>query len=189
VTDVWTSGRSMVDLLVEDHHRLGQLCRRLPGSGDRRVEDVLVATVSRHLSAEEQYLHPTVRKVLPDGGPIADREVAADAELLHALRRLHDTPRDDEGYPAVVDEVTEKVLGHAERTGHEVFPRLLAGCSDVELIRLGNRVQIAQEAAPTRPHPGTPQTPPFNKIVDPAVGVVDKVRDALSGRTTHPEDL
>jgi hypothetical protein len=179
----------MLDLLAEDHHRLDQLCRRLPGSDDRRVEDVLVATVARHLSAEEQYLHPTVRKVLPDGGPLADREVAADTALRQALRRLHDTPRGDASYAAVVDEVTARVLGHTERTGHEVFPRLRARCSTVDLIRLGNRVQLAQEAAPTRPHPGTPQTPPLNKIVDPAIGVVDKVRDALVRRTTHPEDL
>jgi hemerythrin superfamily protein len=189
VTDVWTGGRSMLDLLTEDHHRLGQLCRRLPVSADRRLEDVLVATVSRHLAAEEQYLHPTVRKVLPEGEPLAEREVAADAALLEALRRLHDMPREDSDYAAVVGEVTARVLGHTERTGHDMFPRLRERCSEVELVRLGNRVQIAQEAAPTRPHPGTPRTPPLNKIVDPAVGVVDKVRDVLSRRTTYPEDL
>ncbi len=54
--------------------------------------------------------------------------------------------------------------------------------TDEELIRLGNRSEIAEEAAPTRPHPGTPATPPWNQIVEPAVGVVDKVRDAVTGR-------
>ena len=57
--------------------------------------------------------------------------------------------------------------------------------TDAELIRLGNRWVIAEEAAPTRPHPGTPATPPWNRIVEPAVGVVDKLRDAVTGRRTQ----
>jgi hypothetical protein len=197
--DVRPGGRNMLDLLVEDHHRLGQLVSRLAAAQDDRadpwgadprdVEDVLVAALSRHLSAEEQYLHPTVRKVVPGGAPLADREVAADAGLLRAAQRLRHTRADDTAYPGVVEEVATYVREHVERTSHQVFPKLRAECSDTELIRLGNRVQIAQEAAPTRPHPGTPSTPPLNKIVDPAVGVVDKVRDALTRRTTWPEDL
>jgi hypothetical protein len=46
-------------------------------------------------------------------------------------------------------------------------------------------VLIAEEAAPTRPHPGTPATPPWNKVVDPMVGVVDRLRDAVDRRTTE----
>jgi hypothetical protein len=50
-------------------------------------------------------------------------------------------------------------------------------------------VEAAEEAAPTRPHPGTPATPPWNKIVDPAVAVADKVRDVVGRRTTYRRDL
>lgn len=195
----------MIDVLRDDHLRLGQLCDRLlaeadsevlamadgevPAKADGKVEEVLVAMLSRHLSSEEQYLYPTVRKVLPDGGDLADREVAADADLLHALRDLHATPRRDSAYPSKIDVLTARVREHTARTDGDLFPRLLNECSDNDLIRLGNRVQIAQEAAPTRPHMSTPFTPPLNKVVEPAVGVVDKVRDALTRRTTWPEDL
>jgi hypothetical protein len=58
-----------------------------------------------------------------------------------------------------------------------------------DLIRVGNRVELAEEAAPTRPHPATPSSPPWNKIVDPAVAVVDKLRDVVTRRTTYPTDL
>lgn len=195
------TGEDMLDLLDEEHHRLVQLCDRLtapaaPGTPWQRdtaapqdIEDVLVAELSRHLSAEEQYLYPTVRAVLPDGAPIAEHETAADAELLVALRRLHTTAAQDAAHRAALATVAEHVRGHAHRTGEEVFPRLRERCTDTELIRLGNRVRIARGSAPTRPHPGTPATPPLNKLVDPAVGVVDKIRDALSRRTTWPEDL
>jgi hemerythrin HHE cation binding domain-containing protein len=160
-----------------------------PGAAVRPVTDVLVATLSRHLSAEEQYLYPTVRAVLPDGTHLADQELVEDEAMVRTLRQLHTTPADDPAFAALVDTLTTQVRRHAERAAQEIFPRLRGSCSDNELIRLGNRVEIAQEAAPTRPHPTTPVTPPANKVIDPAVAVLDKVRDALSGRPTRSEDL
>lgn len=177
------AGRSMLDLLTEDHDRLDRLCARAATSTE--ASEVLVATLARHLSAEEQYLYPAIHSVLPDGATIASRELAADAELLIALRRLHSAPGDH----AVLRDVTESVKQHTHRTAGEVFPALRARCTDADLVRLGNRVEIATSAAPTRPHPGTPSTPPLNKIVDPALGVVDKVMDVLTRRTTWEDDL
>lgn len=179
----------MIDLLHDDHLRLEQLCDRLQADGEGKVEEVLVAMLSRHLSSEEQYLYPTVRKVLSDGGDLADLEVAADADMLRALQDLHATPRTDSGYASKIDAVRARVREHTARTDGDLFPRLAAECTDNDLIRLGNRVQIAQEAAPTRPHVSTPFTPPLNKVVDPAVGVLDKVRDAITRRKTWPQDL
>jgi hypothetical protein len=192
--DVLPGGRNMVDILVDDHHQISVLCDRLreslPDSGaTRSLADVLVAMLSRHLSAEEQYLYPTARAVLRDGAHLADQELAEDREILRTLKQLHSTAPDEPAYVGIVDTVTRQLRHHAQRASHEVFPRLREMCSDNELIRLGNRVEIAHEAAPTRPHPATPATPPANKVLDPAVGVVDKVRDVLAGRTTWPEDL
>ncbi|WP_432973461.1 hemerythrin domain-containing protein [Dactylosporangium sp. CA-233914] len=176
------AGPSMIELLEEEHRRLGRLCLR--AATEPAASDVLVATLARHISTEEQYLYPTVASVLPEGPQLAERELAADTELLVALRRLHDAT--DE---AALATVTEHVRAHARRTGTELFPALRERCTGPELVRLGNRVEIARSAAPTRPHPATPSTPPLNKVVDPALGVVDKVRDALSRRTTWEEDL
>jgi hypothetical protein len=130
-----------------------------------------------------------VRKVLPDGADLADREVAADTAILEALHRLYRTPVTDAAFPAAVDAIRRQWRRHARCADREVFPRLRDRCTGNELVRLGNRVAIAQEAAPTRPHPATPTTPPANKVVDPALGVVDKLRDTLTRRVTRPEDL
>ena len=40
-----------------------------------------------------------------------------------------------------------------------LITELRRSATDAELIRLGNRWEIAEEAAPTRPHPGTPGDP------------------------------
>lgn len=187
-------GLSMVDLLTEEHEQIGALCRELADPAldadqRHRVAEVLVATVTRHLSGEEQYLYPSVRSALADGTRVADREIAADADLLRALQELSGTASDDPAYGTAVAEITGQVARHTRAATTEIFPALRTVASEAELIRLGNRVQIAEEAAPTRPHPDTPATPPWNRIVEPAVGVVDKVRDAVTGRQTYVDDL
>ncbi|MEN3309269.1 MAG: hypothetical protein V7603_5471 [Micromonosporaceae bacterium] len=138
------------------------------------LRDALVATLCRHLSAEEQYLYPAVRGALPGGDALADRELAADRQLRVAARS---------------PELGELIAGHVRRCERELFPRLRRSLDEVALIRLGNRVEIALEAAPSRPHPGLPDRPPLNKWVDPLVGAVDKARDALARRVTYPEDV
>ncbi|MFG1677610.1 hemerythrin domain-containing protein [Micromonospora sp. NPDC049282] len=180
-------GRSLADLVDAEHRTLLDLADRVtePGldpAGRRRVLDVLNAAVSRHLSAEEQYLFPAARAAVPESEDLVAREIEADAALLTALKQL--SGPDD----AVVADVAERVRRHVSRVAALVTP-LREVASDAELIRLGNRWEIAEEAAPTRPHPGTPATPPWNKIVEPAVGVLDKVRDAVTGRRTRLADL
>ncbi|HEY2670701.1 MAG TPA: hemerythrin domain-containing protein [Rugosimonospora sp.] len=185
-SDARPGGRGMLDTLTDEHRAIEDLYARLATTLDERemasLTSVLTATLTRHLSAEEQYLFPTVAASLPDGARRAEAEVGADVAMLHALRELESGPATDRGG---IERVDEALRGHIRRCEDELFPALRAVCSDVELIRLGNRVEIAEDAAPTRPHPATPATPPWNKVVEPALGVVDKVRDALTRRSTR----
>jgi hypothetical protein len=192
--DYRPGGRSVTALLAEEHDQLERLCRQVadPTLDDavrRQLTEVLTATATRHLSGEEQYLYPTVRAVLPDGAALADREVDADAALLRSLRELGACPPGEPGFADRVQRVAGQVRRHVRVSAEELLPRLRHTADAAELIRLGNRVEIAEEAAPTRPRPGTPATPPWNRVVDPALGVVDKVRDAVSGRPTRAEDV
>ena len=148
-----------------------------------------MAELSRHLSAEEQYLYPAVRKVVPDGELIADRELAEDHDLLVTLKSLDGVRPDDPRFEALAGEVSAAVRRHVEADASELLPLLTQMAPVEDLIRVGNRVELAAEAAPTRPHPGTPSAPPWNKVVDPVVAVVDKARDAMSRRATYAKDL
>jgi hypothetical protein len=53
-----------------------------------------------------------------------------------------------------------------------------------KLAALAKKVHTAKKLAPTRPHPSAPNAAPFHKLVGPGVGLVDRVRDKLSGRAT-----
>jgi len=183
----------VLDLLTEGHDQLHLLCAELStphgpmDSRRRRARiDLLVATAVRHLSAEEQYLYPTVAAVLPDGRRLVEQEIAADLAIRRALARLHRAGQ-AAGEGLAIRALTVRLGRHAHQAAHLIFPRLHLACTDEELVRLGNRVSIALESAPTRPHLAAPTRPPWNKIIDPALGVVDKVRDVLTGRRTYPE--
>ncbi|MEU5567297.1 hemerythrin domain-containing protein [Micromonospora musae] len=174
-------GRSVADIVGQEHRQLLELVARLTGPDPTADEQlaVLTAALSRHLSAEEQYLLPAVRSAVPGSADRVDGILDADAALLGALRTLAEDGLGD---------VAERVRRHVEEVG-ALVAELRAVATEEELIRLGNRLEIAEEAAPTRPHPDTPATPPWNRVVEPALGVVDKVRDVVSGRPTYLADL
>ncbi|XVV08980.1 hemerythrin domain-containing protein [Actinoplanes sp. CA-131856] len=180
-----TTGRNVVDVITQEHRELLELCSLLQEQpNDRKITDVVIATLSRHLSCEEQYLYPAIRKVVPGGEELTDRELAEDHALLVTLQQLQRTPNE-----ATVADVAAAVRRHVDADAEELLPVLTQMVPIEDLIRVGNRFETAQEAAPTRPHPATPSTPPWNKVVDPAVAVVDKLRDAVTRRTTYAKDL
>ncbi|MEU4623809.1 hemerythrin domain-containing protein [Actinoplanes sp. NPDC023801] len=176
-------GRSIVDVVAAQHRELIGLTERLNASpDDPDIKSVLVATLSRHLAAEEQYLYPAVRAAVPGGEQIADRELAEDQTIMEQLRDLERTGDGHEG-------LAEAVRRHVAADAGELLPLLEQMVPAEDLVRLGNRFETAEEAAPTRPHPSTPSTPPWNKVVDPLVGVADKVRDVITSRATYVSDL
>ncbi|MFI5495633.1 hemerythrin domain-containing protein [Actinoplanes sp. NPDC051859] len=187
-----STGPNVADVVSREHRELLELCAELTADGTdagrRRVlAEVVSATLSRHLSAEEQYVYPAIRSVVPDGDELIDREIPEDRALLESLRLLESAG--GEVWRARAEDVERRLRRHADAAAGELLPLLARMASAEELIRLGNRVELAEEAAPTRPHPGTPSAPPWNKVVDPAVAIVDKIRDVAAGRTTYPQDL
>lgn len=181
-------GESMPAVLGTEHRFLDAMCADVRDVPSRDQANVLVAVLCRHLSAERQYLYPTAAKALPDGAGIAvaeerlhaDRVLLADAEVL--LR----SELDSSAWRAALAAVRGGVQEHQRDCEERLFAPLSATISEADLIRLGNRVDMALEAAPSRPHPGAPQHAPWNKLTDALLGTADKVRDLATGRSTYP---
>ncbi|WP_117214671.1 hemerythrin domain-containing protein [Allorhizocola rhizosphaerae] len=184
-------GRSIISVLTDEHLQLEALSSELLKAEQSRRElaDVVTAAVSRHLSAEEQYLYPAVRALVPDGDNLVDDEIDHDTTLLRQLAVLEEAAPDSPSYHDLAEAVDAEILRHGSTCASRIFPQLSRVASEADLIRLGNRLEIAEEAAPTRPHPDMPNRPPWNKIAAPAVGAVDKIRDSVEGRKTYREDL
>jgi hypothetical protein len=84
----------------------------------------------------------------------------------------------------LVQELEGALRHHANDEETEQFPQLRAHIPAGELTELGDKVEHAKKRAPTRPHPHAPHSELFHKTVGAGVGMVDRLRDKLTGRHT-----
>jgi iron-sulfur cluster repair protein YtfE (RIC family) len=179
--------RDVVAVLVHDHREVEDIfgkIEKLPAGDPRRkeyAEDVIIELV-RHSVAEEQYLYPATRRLLEGGDGLADREIEEHAEAERTMKEIERRSVDDPEFDRLLAQLASEVRSHVEEEENELFPQLQHAASPEELQELGARVERAKKVAPTRPHPSAPDTPPANKVLGPGAGLVDRARDALTGR-------
>ena len=142
----------------------------------------VITELVRHSVAEEMYLYPAARKAIPGGDQLADREIEEHAAAEQVMKDLEKVAPEDPRFDQLLAQLITDIRGHVADEETDLFPRLQAACSEQELVELGEKVRRAKKVAPTRPHPSAPDTPPANKVLGPAVGLVDRIRDALTGR-------
>jgi hemerythrin superfamily protein len=189
-----TGTKDMIDILVEDHREVEELFRELerPAPDNQRLEQLLtvaIAELVRHSVAEEIYLYPATREVLPDGDQIADREIAEHADAEETMKQLEELEAGVPQFRIELEKLITTVREHIADEETNLFPRLRQACSTEQLVDLGKKIERAKQIAPTRPHPSAPSTPPANMLLAPGAGLVDRVRDALSRRPTSPDDV
>ena len=99
---------------------------------------------------------------------------------MAALRARDLDPR-DERFDAKVTVLIENVRHHVEEEESEFFPKVRDELGRNDLQDAGRRHGRGQEAAPTHPHPRSPDTPPANLVAGAAAGVADRVGDTVYG--------
>lgn len=178
--------RNVIDVLMHDHREVEQMFGELTSTTDpserRRIADDVTIELVRHSVAEEMYLYPAVRRHVPDGDSIADKEISEHAEVERVLKELEKTDSDKADFETLVRRLVGDVTAHIQEEEGELFPRLAEHSTPDDLLELGDQVQSAKGRAPTRPHPSAPDRPPLNKLLAPGAGLVDRIRDHLSGR-------
>jgi hemerythrin superfamily protein len=178
----------VVSVLVEDHEEVKELFRDIETATDgktrRTAADQVTAELVRHSVAEEMYLYPATRKVIPDGDRLADDEIQEHAEAEELLKRWEKMDGDDPEFMEVFQEMSQGVLDHIQEEEDELFPQLQQALDANEQDELGRKIQKAKKLAPTRPHPSAPDEPPMDKLVGVPTGIVDRIRDKMSGRET-----
>jgi hemerythrin superfamily protein len=178
--------RDVIEVLTHDHREVEDLFDQIEqatdGSERRELTDQVITELVRHSVAEEQYLYPAAREHIPDGDAIVDGELADHNEVEEALKALEGIDADDPDFMATFRRMSQDVKEHVQEEEDELFPALREHASAQELRDLGEKVERAKKISPTRPHPSSPDTPPLNKILGPGVGLVDRVRDKLTGR-------
>jgi hemerythrin superfamily protein len=178
----------VVDDIITDHREVEAVFEELErdGGGQNRRELVehVIAELVRHSVGEEQYVYPTARRVLDDGDKIADHELEEHADAEKIMKEIEKTDSDDPRFDELVRKLMKDIRHHIEDEEGDLLPALRQACSADDLRELGEKFEHAKKMAPTRPHPAAPDHPPANKILGPGAGLIDRMRDALSGRNS-----
>lgn len=181
-----TQEPDLIDVIISDHRQVEQIFTELESSPPPEVRKQLtehvITELVRHSVAEEQHMYPMARRVLEDGDQIADHEIQEHAEAEQVMKDLEGLDADDPEFQRLLNKLISDIRHHVDDEEKNLLPRLRAACTQEDLRDLGTKVVKAKERAPTRPHPSAPDTPPANKILDPGAGLIDRMRDALSGR-------
>jgi hemerythrin superfamily protein len=180
--------QDVVDILTSDHHEVLGLLQQIKtatGAGERRdLADTVISELVRHAVAEEMYVYPAMKKYLPDGDEAVDHDIEEHKELEQTLKRLESVDAESPDFTQLLTELETTLRDHVSDEEGEQFPQLRARVPREELIEIGGKVENAKKLAPTRPHPLTPNNEVFHKLVGPGVGLVDRLRDKLTGRSS-----
>lgn len=183
-----TQQPDIVDDIITDHREVEEVFKEIEkdhtSEDQRDLVEHVIAELVRHSVAEEQYLYPTARRVLPDGDQIADHELKEHAEAEEVMKEIEKTGMQGARFRELVDRLMGEIRHHIADEEHDLLPKLRDACDPAELRELGEKFESAKKTAPTRPHPWAPDQPPANKILDPGAGLIDRMRDALTGRNT-----
>lgn len=169
----------VITFLKGQHQEIRHLFQQLRAPGADRTElfPCLVRLLAVHETAEEMVVHPQARRAA-DGAAVVEARLDEESKAKQSLADLERRGVGDPGFATELAAFEQAVLEHAEREEREEFP-LLAGADDEVLRAMTAQLQLAEDMAPTHPHPHGPESALGNMMVGPFVSVVDRVRDAL----------
>ncbi|MGV0797617.1 hemerythrin domain-containing protein [Mycolicibacterium elephantis] len=177
---------NIVDDIIADHREFESVFTEIESGGDPRTQPELVehviAGIVRHAVAEEQYVYPTARRTLPDGDELVEHEIEEHSQAEEIMKDIEKAGTEDSKYDELVRKLIADIRHHIKDEEEDLLPQLRTACPGDELRELSEKFHRAKKMAPTRPHPSAPDRPPANKILGPGAGLVDRLRDALTGR-------
>jgi hemerythrin-like domain-containing protein len=180
-----TGNQDVVDILTADHHEVLALVGQIPtadAAQRRDMADTVIAELMRHAVAEEMYVYPAMRDHLPDGEGKVQHDIEEHQRLEEVMKELEGLDAADARFLEALGRLESVLRDHVSDEESEQFPLLRARLSTEQLVEMGQKVETAKKAAPTRPHPAAPHSELFHKLVGPGVGMVDRLRDKLTGR-------
>lgn len=137
------------------------------------------------------FVYPAMKKHLPDGDEAVEHDTKEHKELEKTMKKLEKTMKKLEAADAGTPEFDEQLeqleailRDHIQDEEADHFPQLRARIPHEDLVEMAGKVEAAKKVAPTSPHPLAPNNQVFHRLVGPGVGLVDRLRDALTNRST-----
>jgi Hemerythrin HHE cation binding domain len=175
----------VLDLLVQEHLEVQDLLNRLrmaEVAARRDLADRLIAHLVRHSVVEELFVYPTALDYLVDGGAFVAHDLAEHEQIEGMLRELEGLDAGDEHFLGVVRDLQASLAQHFADEEAQQFAQLRFAVPADELVRLREGLERAERLSATGAGPDSPAGVVLREWVGGGVGMVDRVRDALSRR-------
>ncbi|MGH3377860.1 MAG: hemerythrin domain-containing protein [Actinoallomurus sp.] len=183
----------LISVLTDDHRELLQLLTEVEilsgGESLRRaLTDHLIVESVRHSVAEEAYLYPVSRRLLPDGDRCAAEALASHRRIESTLMRLEEPDVSDEKFSLLLSLLILDMREHIEDEEERIFPLVAAKVSEPELIALGAKAAKAKTDALRGPNASPQDAPLLHLLLRSGAGLVERAREYLCGQDkAYPE--
>jgi hemerythrin superfamily protein len=172
--------QGIIEALRQDHDEVRQMFAQLETATGEQRRDLfhqLVGELIRHEVAEEEILRPVSKR--DAGEEIANARIREESQAEELLKEMEKLDTDSPEFTAKLGKLRTEVERHAEAEETQEFPKVAQKESQERLEQMGKVYQAAKKAAPTRPHPSTPNTPAATMLAGPFAAVLDRARDAM----------
>jgi iron-sulfur cluster repair protein YtfE (RIC family) len=172
--------QGIIDALREDHDELRQMFARLDTAAGEERRDLfhqLVGELVRHEVAEEEILRPVSKR--DAGEQIANARIREESQAEELLKEMEKLDTDSAEFTAKLATLRREVESHARAEETQEFPKVAERQTPERLEQMGKIYEAAKKAAPTRPHPSTPNTPAASMLAGPFAAVLDRARDVV----------
>ncbi|GAC1537889.1 MAG: hypothetical protein NVS3B12_22400 [Acidimicrobiales bacterium] len=167
-----------ITLLRTDHGNVENLFVQFeaaaPAAYDekQRIVEHIIEQLSRHAAIEEQVFYPALRGI-PEMADMVLEALEEHHAAKLALAELEKLPAHAERFDAKTTVLIENVRHHVKEEESELFPLVEKHIPFTDLQTMAGAMEDLKKTAPTRPHPLTPDQPPFNVIIGVPAAVID----------------
>ena len=173
--------KQMLDKLENGPTRIGGASASQLQDREQLVQTLIIAE-SKHEAVEEEFFWPVVQDLSGDGAQLAGQGTHQEQEAKAVLHRLDGLDPADDEFEELVAAIINDGRAHIAFEEEKVWPRLRETLNSSGADKLGMQLLRAKDSAPTRPHPQVPPRPGVLKAGGPAVAIIDRLRDAVTGR-------
>jgi hypothetical protein len=139
----------------------------------------LVRKLVVHETAEQEVVHPLIRGADARAAKVVEKRLEEEKEAETVLAELGELDISSAEFDGRLAALQTDVVEHAEAEEEHEVPLLDEKVDAKRLRQLAPVFRVAENTAPTRPHPEGPTSALGNVAVGPFLAIADRVRDAI----------
>ncbi|MFD3503486.1 hemerythrin domain-containing protein [Streptomyces sp. NPDC058676] len=171
----------VVALLMRQHGDIRNLFDEVEQSEGEERRDAfrrLVRLLAVHETAEEEVVHPFVRRAVDGGRQVVEDRLAEEKAAKESLLALDEMDPDDPQFLPRLRQLRTDVQEHARAEERYEFSHIRRSTDVTELAAMAKAVKAAEAMAPTRPHPGV-ESGAANVALGPVAALMDRTKDTV----------